>query len=119
VVDLIDAIGIPAFAVVGMELAFSKKVALPGVVLIGVINGVGGGLLRDLISGQEPRLLLPNQFSALIVCFSSTVYAMLIHWGRFDSTRTAIVTIIVFFIIRALTIRYNWSTRAILPEDGE
>lgn len=80
VIDLIDAVGIPAFAVVGMELALSKKVALPGVVLIGVINGVGGGLLRDLLSGQQPRLLLPGQLSALIVFFACMVYSSLIHW---------------------------------------
>lgn len=115
VIDMIDAIGIPSFAVVGMELALSQKISIPGVVLIGVINGVGGGLLRDLLSGEEPRLLLPGQLSALIVLFACMVYAVLIRWGNFDPTRMAITTIVVFFVIRALTIRFNWRTRPVLP----
>ncbi len=40
-VGLIDAVATPGFAIVGMQLALSAGISLPGVVFIGGINGVG------------------------------------------------------------------------------
>src|SRR5512139_3833699 len=44
-ISLIDAVGVPAFATVGMQLSLAAGMTLPGVVLIGMINGFGGGIL--------------------------------------------------------------------------
>jgi uncharacterized membrane protein YeiH len=37
------------------------------VVLVGVINGVGGGLLRDVLVSEPAHLLQPGQYSSLIL----------------------------------------------------
>jgi uncharacterized membrane protein YeiH len=63
-IDFIDAFGVPAFAVIGMQLALDQGLPIPGVLLVGVINGVGGLLLRDLLANETPRLLLPGQYYA-------------------------------------------------------
>lgn len=117
VVDLIDAVGIPAFAIVGMQLAMAQQVSLPGVILVGVVNGVGGGLLRDVISRREPLLLQPGQFSTLIVLLACVAYVLLTRWVGLDGTRTGLATVVLFFAVRAITIRFNWRTHAVLHED--
>jgi uncharacterized membrane protein YeiH len=114
IVEWIDAVGVPAFAVVGMQLALAQGVAIPGVILVGVINGVGGGLLRDVIAGDTPSLLLPGQFVALVVLGACLVFVTLIVWRGWDATRAALATMAVFFVVRAITIRFNWKTGALM-----
>ncbi|MGH7681521.1 MAG: trimeric intracellular cation channel family protein, partial [Candidatus Eiseniibacteriota bacterium] len=61
-VDVIDALGMPAFAVIGMQLAEERGIPIAGVVFVGVVNGLGGGLLRDVVVRDVPTLLRPGQF---------------------------------------------------------
>jgi uncharacterized membrane protein YeiH len=93
-----------------MQLSLNAGIPLPGVVLVGVVNGTGGGLLRDMLVGDTPTILKPGQYmvSALIlVCIlfliayhTLDVYRLYAAWGA----------IALFFIIRMLSIRYDWQT---------
>jgi uncharacterized membrane protein YeiH len=115
-IELIDAIGVPAFAVVGMQLALAQGIPIPGVVLVGVINGVGGGLLRDVLVRETPRLLLPGQYSALVVLVACGAFVALTRWLGMEATPVALVSIALFFVIRALTVRYKWTTSSLLRQ---
>lgn len=115
-IELIDAIGTPSFAVVGMQLAFERNFSLPGVVLIGMINGVGGGLLRDVIVGDRPLLLQPGQYVSFVVLTACGIFVGATQWLGISAMPAALATIAVFFGVRALTIRYNWKSEALLRE---
>ena len=67
VINVIDAIGVPAFAVIGMQLSLAAAVPLPGVVLIGMVNGFGGGILRDLMVGDTPVVLKPGRLKPKVL----------------------------------------------------
>lgn len=116
VIAVIDALGVPAFAVVGMQLSMRAGIPEPGVVLIGVINGFGGGLLRDILVGSPPAALKPGTLNVSAAIFACIVFVALV--GPLDISRTwaAWGTIALFFVIRMLSIRYDWRTRPILPE---
>jgi len=118
-IELIDALGVPAFAIVGMQIALSQGISIPGVVLVGVINGVGGGLLRDVLVRETPRLLLPGQYSALVVLGACLVFVGLSRGLGTDPTQAAFVTIVLFFVVRALTVRFNWTSSALLRKPSE
>ncbi len=118
-IELIDAVGTPAFAIVGMQMALSQGISIPGVVLVGVINGVGGGLLRDVLARETPRLLLPGQYSALVVLTACLAFVGLRFGPGIGATQAAFVTIALFFVVRALTVRFNWTSSALLREPPE
>ena len=115
-IELIDAVGVPAFAVVGMQLAMAQGVPIPGVVLVGVVNGVGGGLLRDVLARETPRLLLPGQYSALVVLLACVVFVALTRGISLGATPAALVAMALFFVVRALTVRFNWKSDPLLRE---
>lgn len=115
-IELIDAVGVPAFAIVGVQMALAQGIAVPGVVLVGVINGVGGGLLRDVLARDTPRLLLPGQYSALVVLIACLAFVGLRLGLGMGATRAAFITIGLFFLVRALTVWFNWTSSAILRE---
>lgn len=116
VIDLIDAVGVPAFAVVGMQLALRAGVPLPGAVLVGVVNGFGGGLLRDIVVGDTPTMLKPGRFAASALILVCILFLFFVRIVGMSKDLTAWGTIALFFVIRMLSIRYNWRTRPILPD---
>jgi uncharacterized membrane protein YeiH len=111
VVSVIDALGVPMFVVIGAELARSRGLELPAIVLVATISGVGGGLLRDLIAGDTPELLRPGQYNTLLVVIAATLYMVLAYSLGYNRLWVAWFVIGAFFVARLLTIRFNWRTR--------
>jgi uncharacterized membrane protein YeiH len=116
IVEWIDAVGVPAYAVVGMQLAQAQGLSTPGVVLVGVLNGVGGGVLRDVLANEPAHLLLPGQYTSLVLLLACVTFVVLTRWSGIAPTPAGLVAMALFFIIRAATIRFNWQTRALLSE---
>jgi len=119
IVEVIDALGTPAFAVIGMQLAQDAKLPIFGVMLIGLVNGTAGGLLRDVVVRDVPTLLRPGQFISLALAIACGLFILLREYYHFGPTAAAQVTVAVFFIIRLLAVRFNWRTRAIAPESTQ
>lgn len=57
-INVIEIIGICAFAASGAIVAINNKLDILGVIILGVINALGGGIIRDIILGITP----PNFF---------------------------------------------------------
>ena len=115
-INLIDAVGVPAFAVIGMQLSLSVGVPWPGVVLVGVINGFGGGFLRDIVVGNTPSALTPgtvNVSAAIFVCILFVAMVIALDVGR---SAAGYIVVALFFTIRMLSLRYGFRTRPILPD---
>ena len=115
-VDIIDAVGIPIFAVIGMQLAEAQGIPVAGVVFIGVVNGAAGGLLRDVIVRDVPALLRPGQFVTLLLLAACGLFMVLKHYGDVSRSQAAWAAVSSFFVLRVLSIRFNWTTRSVLPE---
>lgn len=116
-VGAIDAIGTPAFAVVGLQFALAAGIPLPGVVLVGAISAVGGGVLRDMIVREVPAILQPGQFFALLALLACIVFLTLTLALRVAPEPAGWATIALFFVARMLTLRFNWQTRPLLDAD--
>jgi len=113
-VAIIDAVATPAFAVVGLQLGAQAGLPTLGIMLIGCVSAVGGGLLRDVVVRDEPELLRPGQFVAIPVAVACAAFLVLtLHFG-FSPTPIAWATVVVFVLVRLLTIRYDWRTRPLL-----
>ena len=74
IVDIIDALGIPIFAVIGMQLAEARDIPVSGVIFVGVVNGTGGGLLRDVLVRDVPAILRPGQFVSLLLLLACVLF---------------------------------------------
>jgi len=96
-----------------MQLAEDAGLPLIGTVFVGVANGVAGGLLRDVVVRDVPALLRPGQFASLTLLAACGVYLLLTLRFGFSPTRAAWSTVGLFFLVRVLTIRFNWQTRSV------
>jgi len=113
IVDLIDALGTPAFAVFGMQLAEDRGLPVPAVIFVGVANGVAGGMLRDIVVNEVPTLMRPGQFSSLTLLAACAIFLALVHQLAMTPTDAAWISVGLFFVARVLTIRFNWQTRSV------
>ena len=66
-VQMIDAVGTPAFTLIGFQLAYFAGVPFIGALFVGLINGVAGGILRDVLVRDIPRFFRPGQLFSMIL----------------------------------------------------
>jgi len=117
IVDIIDALGTPAFAVYGMQLAEQQGIPLVGVVFVGVANGVAGGMLRDIVVGEVPTIMRPGQFVSLTLFAACGLYLLLVLQQDVAITKAAWITVGAYFVARILTIRFNWQTKSVWEDE--
>ena len=110
---LADALGLGAYAVVGIQLALAAKISLPGCVLVGVVNAVGGGILRDVLSREEPEIFKPGQLMALAALAGCLTYLLLTQLLHLHATTAAMASIALTFAIRAVSVRYRLTTHTL------
>jgi uncharacterized membrane protein YeiH len=119
IVGAIDALGTPAFAVVGMELAMRADIHIPGVMLIGCISGMGGGLIRDIMLGEVPEVLKPGHYLVIPLIGACAFFLVFTKVLGGDVTPVAWVTVIMFFVVRVMTLRFDWQTSPLLKDDRD
>lgn len=117
VIAVIDALGLGAYAAFGTQKALHAGLAVPAAILVGVINASGGGLLRDLVTREEPLVFRPGQFYVLTAVAGAVTFVFLSVHLEFSPTVSAIVAIGVTFVFRALTIVFNWRTSPVAPPE--
>ena len=121
VIELADAAGLGIYAVYGAERALVAGLPVVSAVLVGAVNAVGGGLLRDVLTREEPLLFKPGQFYALAALGGAASFAALWAWAPMgaSSTIAAAVGIAVAFGLRVGSIRLGWRTGALSPDRPE
>ncbi|MCU7373694.1 trimeric intracellular cation channel family protein [Paucibacter sp. O1-1] len=62
-----DALGLALFALCGAQLAEARRLRGIVIVLLGTMTGVGGGVLRDVLSGQVPLLLRKDIYASAAI----------------------------------------------------
>jgi uncharacterized membrane protein YeiH len=112
-VSLIDALGLGAYAVVGTNRAMTLGLSLPGSVLVGMVNAVGGAILRSVLVAREPHLFKPGTLEGAAALIGCGIFLLLVTTGWSNETMAAWITIGAVFVIRVLSVRYRVQTRAL------
>ena len=107
--NLFDAIGLAAFSVMGTEVAFthglSNNIALT--VLLGMLTGVGGGMIRDVLTNTTPYIFKKHIY-ALASIGGALVYYCSKQWISVEIL-PSIIAMAFVITIRLLAAKYRWS----------
>jgi uncharacterized membrane protein YeiH len=115
--DTVDALGMGAYACVGAQMTLQMGLSIPAAILVGIVNGVGGGLLRDILVNRI--WMLPGQILALAALAGVSLFVLLVKTTGLSAGSAAWAAIALTFVIRMLAIRFDWRTRALIStEDG-
>ena len=115
--SLVDALGLGIYAVVGVQKSLNRGLPIGAAILVGAVNAVGGGLLRDVLTRDVPLLFKPGQFYALTAVVGAVVFVSLAVWQRLDVQHAALVAIGSTFLARVLAIRFDWRSPPMVWEE--
>lgn len=110
VIATIDALGLGAYAVFGTQKSLVSGLSVPAALLIGVLNAAGGGILRDVLTREEPLVFKPGQFYVLAALFGAVAFVSLGTLFAMPAETAALLAIAATFLIRTLTVWLNWQT---------
>ena len=105
-VQLTDAIGLALFAVIGSDKALHAGVGPVGAVMMGILSGIGGGIVRDVLVAQVPTVLRYELY-ALAALLASVVMVMG-HELDLPHAPVAIAGATLCFTLRWLALRRGW-----------
>lgn len=116
VIAWLDALGLGAYAVVGVQKSLNADLSVAGAILVGVINAAGGGCLRDVLVRQEPLVFKPGQFYVLAAISGCLLFVFLTLQAGMQVMTAALITIGATFVFRVLAIQFNWKTSPVWQE---
>ena len=104
--NLMDAIGLGVFTVVGVNSVMNNDMnhMLFLKIFLGVITGVGGGLIRDMMANETPGILRKHVCASIA---GAVCYIILYDWLR--SGMAMVLSIILVVVIRVLAKHYEWN----------
>lgn len=102
----LDAMGLVAFSLIGCNVALEMKYPIPVVIMSGMITGICGGVVRDVLCNQVPVVFRRELYAVV----SLTVCGLFLALGALG-VQTGLNTAICFvtgLTLRMLAIRYGW-----------
>jgi uncharacterized membrane protein YeiH len=114
---VLDAAGLGLFTVTGTLKALDARVPALGACVVGMITAIGGGLGRDLLTGEIPIVLRREIYAVASLLGAGTV-TLLVH---LHVQRPPLIagTAVLVFAVRIVALRRKWQAPtpppAVLP----
>lgn len=107
---IVDALALGIFAVIGSDKALLAGLAIVPAILLGSITAVGGGVLRDLLTGEIPQVLRPGGFYASAAIAGCAVYIGLASWLNVVKPVSMLLAVVLVVVLRLATHWLGWQT---------
>lgn len=104
---VLDAIGLVAFTVIGCNVALSLGYDTVVVVMSGIITGIFGGIIRDILCNRTPQVLR-HELYASVSLVVALLYLALLGQGLSENI-TLLAAFSVGLLLRMVAIRWSVS----------
>jgi len=105
-VRLLDAVGLGLFAVSGAAASLDAGLSPLPAILLGVVSGVGGGVVRDVLALETP-LVLHRDIYALAALLGAGTFVGATRAGL-PTPETSLIAIAATIALRVLAIHFGW-----------
>ena len=112
---IFDSIGLALFCVIGITKTLAIDYPMWVAVIMGIITGAFGGVIRDILINEEP-LVFRKDIYATACLAGSLVYWLLRNTGCSVMVQQ-LACAAVIIVIRVLTLRYNLSLPVLTGAD--
>jgi uncharacterized membrane protein YeiH len=101
-----DAVGLSLFAVSGSLKALAFGLNPVAAVLLGMLTGIGGGMVRDVLVTEVPTVLRAEVYA--VAALAGATVVVVGHLLQFPSTPVAIAGAVLCLGLRLGAIRRGW-----------
>ncbi|MBT9432335.1 TRIC cation channel family protein [Candidatus Sodalis endolongispinus] len=106
ILPVLDAIGLAVFVGIGVNKAFASGAVPLIAACMGVITGVGGGMLRDVLAREIP-LILRTEIYATACIAGGIVHTVAYSEWHFTLQHAAMLVMATTLLIRLAAIRWH------------
>ncbi len=108
IMNVLDAIGLGAFTVIGVDAGVDAGYGDYHflIIFLGVITGIGGGILRDIMAGETPFVLKKHVYACASIS-GACLYVLLLQFTLSDYAMLLGAFLVV--AIRILASHYRWN----------
>ena len=102
---VLDSISLGVAVVAGVQISLDNKIGVVGSIVIGLLSGVLGGLVRDVLC-QIPPILLHRETVGVSALLGATLFTVLYSY-EFNPTLIAVLSGLVIVAIRLISVKYR------------
>lgn len=113
---VLDAAGLALFAVVGAQKALAYHLNPVAAALLGMLSGIGGGMLRDVLVAEIPIVLHADLYA--VAALAGAAVVVVGHVLRLSPPAVAVAGAVVCFGLRFMAIRRGWQLPVAHPGRG-
>jgi uncharacterized membrane protein YeiH len=110
-----DAFGLAVFSVLGAQTSLKYDISPLIAIIMGVMSGVAGGIIRDLLSDKVP-LILRHEIYATAAMAGAGVF-VIIDALAIDEQIAMTAGVLMTLMLRLAAIRWKWSLPLYLPPE--
>ena len=100
-----DAVGLAAFTIAGTMVSLALNTPFLVATFMGVVTGVMGGVLRDVLCNEEP-LVFQGTLYATAAWLGALMFVGFLKFG-IDVAVSVVLSGVFIFILRVLAIQFN------------
>jgi uncharacterized membrane protein YeiH len=101
-----DAVGLAFFAVAGTQKALQAGLNPLMAALLGMLTGIGGGMLCDVLANEIPAVLHSDLYA--LAALSGAAIVSVGHVLHLAPVGPAVTGMVVCFALRFMALRYGW-----------
>lgn len=107
ILPVCDAIGLAAFVGIGVDKALQYQQSYLIAIIMGVLTGCGGGIIRDILAREIPMVLRSEVYAT--ACIIGGAFQTIALMLNYSSTTALLAGVMSTLIIRLGAIRWHLS----------
>ena len=109
-----DAAALSLFGVTGAKKALAFGVSPVPAIFIGLIAGLGGGIICDMMTTKPPKVFKPGHLKVRAAFIGLVLYVLALHFGA-PANLTGGIAIVFIFVLRVVNRDNDWTDSASPP----
>src|SRR5713101_3476268 len=109
-----DAVGLSIFTVSGTTIALNAGLSPAPAALLGMLTGVGGGVLRDVLAAEVPLILRSEIYA--VASMLGSIIIIIANQAQVLGTSVEIVAAGATFALRMVSVRRGWRIPVATPQ---
>ncbi len=104
--EVLDTLGLGLFCTAGASVAHQAGCDFYISMLLGVVTAIFGGIFRDIICNEIPKVFHRNELYATCAAFGSTSFLVSLQFGL-SSLPAMLIGVLATVLLRFLSVKYT------------
>ena len=109
-----DAVGLSIFTVTGTVIALNAGLDPAPAALLGILTGVGGGVVRDVLAAEIPLIFRSEVYA--VASMLGAVIIIVANQTGFSGIPSEILAALATFILRMVSVQRGWKIPVARPK---